>query len=242
MRCDTLGAVRTEENAGWLMDLTACRNTLGEADIALVFWAQIIRHWTGGVRVISRDADLPMLHTFHFWADLLHKRVKISWDNDVDIRLPLSPFARALHAIGYARDTIVCMGILSKCDYFPKNIATKQVGHAELYHGIKAYMNSPRRRKDSLAQFHSFRDMLWHIYAQKLKCKPVPSEMKEARTRADMTLLITDDELMRPYVLFKLAYGYFTSFRCYRTNLLEDKRLSASHEDAELLVQSMQLD
>ena len=49
VRCDTYGAVRTEENKDWLMDLSACRNTLGEADLAAVFkLQQQMLHSCGG--------------------------------------------------------------------------------------------------------------------------------------------------------------------------------------------------
>jgi hypothetical protein len=233
IRCDTFGVVTTEENKDWLLDLSACRNTLGEADLSAVFWtATIMRQLRPlfkptGVRVISVDTDHAMLQTYHFWKHLHPDTARkdspiepyrLVWDNDKNIQLFLGAFVTSLTTLGYARDTLVCVGILSQCDYFKKNLATCEVGHKDIYLGIKNYMAHRHKTGEhgSLGQLKAFRDMLLFVYAQKLKCRPTPESIKFAKLPARMKVLLSDADLMAPYVQFKLTYAYFTHFKCWR--------------------------
>jgi hypothetical protein len=256
IRCDTVGVVITEENKDWLMDLTACRNTLGEADLAAVFWtATIMRQLRplfrpAGVRVISVDTDHAMLQTYHFWKhlhpdtarkDSVVEPYRLVWDNDKNIQLFLSAFVTSLTTLGYARDTLVCVGILSQCDYFKKNLATCEVGHKDIYLGIKNYMAHRRLTGEhgSLGQLKTFRDMLCFMYAQKLKCAPNPQAIMRAKLPVRMKVLLSDADLMAPYVQFKLTYAYFTHFRCWRPLPAVMPKLQ-SLLDAELVVTQQQ--
>lgn len=233
IRCDTFGVVTTEENKDWLLDLSSCRNTLGEADLSAVFWtATIMRQLRPlfkptGVRVISVDTDHAMLQTYHFWKHLHPDTARkdspvepyrLVWDNDKNIQLFLSAFVQSLVTLGYARDTLVCVGILSQCDYFKKNLATGEVGHKDIYLGLKNYMAHRRKtgEQGSLGQLKAFRDMLLFVYAQKLKCAPTAEAIQAAKLPVRMKPLLRDAEIMAPYVQFKLTYAYFTHFKCWR--------------------------
>jgi hypothetical protein len=243
MRCDAHSVTMTEENREWLVDMSSFRNQLGEADLAAVFWtAALLRQSPQtGARVISVDTDHAMLQTYHFWDALRAKTATIVWDNDKTIQLHLAPFVTSLTNLGYQRDTLICVGILSKCDYFEKNWATAQVGHEQLYLGVKNYMLAHKKPDTSLARLECFRELLWHIYAVKLKVAPTKQGLAGAgRVHKKMTLLLSDQELCKPYVQFKLAYAYFTAFRCYqpRDDVL-DKAASGQY-DAEILISSLQ--
>lgn len=250
VRCDAHGVVLTEENKEWIMDLTPFRNTLGEADLAAVFWTRAYMTYmkpTAGVRVVSKDTDHAVLQTYHFWKELSDPNkstFQIVWDNETNIQLYLRRFVASLKELNYARDTLVCVGILSKCDYFEKNVATKQVGHEELYRGIAAFMAHRKKlpkpqRSGSLANIETFGEMLRFIYAQKLKCKPTAEEISGTRKHKQMVTLLTNEELLGPFVQFKLAYAYWTGFRCWCVNPNTLKNLHGQL-DAEVAIARMQ--
>jgi hypothetical protein len=250
VRCDVNGAVMTEENKDTLVDLSACENTLGEADLAAVTWSQWLLtayHLAGGVRVISVDTDHAVLQTYHHWCSLLNEATpgfKITWDNDRNIALNLRVFAKSLKTLGYARDTLICVAILSKCDYYEKSLATNMVGHEDLYRGIKDYMQyrKDQKIKGTLAQLSCFRDMLWHIYARKLKIGSgaylTAEKLLAQRIPQKMTLLVKDADLLMPYLRFKLAYAYFTGFHCWIPRY--ERIVVNDHQDVEILVAKLQ--
>lgn len=196
------------------------RNKLGEADLAAMMWVQRLQRTS--VRMISKDADWPMLAVYHFWhARLRHQEPRtLIWDNDANIHeFDVHLFAKTLRTEYHCtREAIVAIGILSGCDYFDKGLATPQIGHESIYKGIWRYMRLTKddKARPVLASLEGMRKALYHIYAHKLDCKPdLASLVVAKKPNKKMTLVLEADRMADVYVAYRLAFGYFCSFKCY---------------------------
>ena len=192
-----------------------------------------------GIRLLTTDADWPMLHVYHQWKkaaapaapseskglppDKRRKKadssaLRVTWDNDSTVLgLSIPVFIEVLRSqFHFSSDIWLALCILFECDYFEKSWATKQVGHDVILEAVVRFARATRGHKRTpLLMLEGFRDLLVHIYARKLGCLPQVGEVLAAKRPAAMDIKLHPDALAEAFVRFRLAYDYFAYMRCW---------------------------